>query len=144
MADPVALAREWLIGAAGDEEVAERALGPGRSWPALSAIHFQQSVEKLLKAFLTYHGRPFERTHDLGRLCQACVLEHADFAELIEVVDRLTDYAVDQRYPGIEPPTMTDVHEARLILTRVKDLVLKQLPHEVTSRMQQSQGEQHS
>lgn len=36
-------------------------------------FHGQQAAEKLLKAFLAYHGRPLLRTHDLIALLTVCV-----------------------------------------------------------------------
>ena len=35
-------------------------------------FHCQQAVEKALKAFLTWHDRPFGKTHDLQRLGLRC------------------------------------------------------------------------
>ena len=132
MADAVSLTREWLEAARADADVAERSLAPGPPHHALSAFHFQQSAEKLLKAFLTYHGRPFEKTHEISRLCQRCAEVDSSFADLIDVADRLTTYAVDMRYPGVEPPTLDDIVGARATVNEVRNLVYDRLPTEVT------------
>ena len=132
MDDRVALTKEWLQLARADVDVAERSLVPPPH-PALSAYHFQQSAEKLLKAFLTYHRRAFEKTHEISRLCQWCAEIHASFAGIIDEADRLTAYAVDMRYPGVEPPSDDDIREARSIVSRIKEMVYRHLPGEVTS-----------
>jgi HEPN domain-containing protein len=36
-------------------------------------FHCQQAAEKALKAYLTWHDRPFRRTHDLVELGNQCV-----------------------------------------------------------------------
>ncbi len=33
-----------------------------------SLFHSQQAIEKYLKAFLTYHNKPFSKTHDITLL----------------------------------------------------------------------------
>lgn len=131
MGDVVELTREWLQLAKADADVAERSLEEP-AHPALSAYHFQQCAEKLLKAFLTFHGRSFEKTHEISRLCQWCGDVHSSFFNIIDVADRLTAYAVDMRYPGVEPPTLDDINEARSIVNSVEDLVYRLLPGEIT------------
>jgi len=63
----------WEIGAPVDVLVWTRSDFEGRlhlkaSLPFLedALFHCQQAVEKALKGFLTWHDRPFEKTHDLG------------------------------------------------------------------------------
>ena len=121
MVDRHSLANEWLRDAAADLIMAERALGPGELLWSMAAFHFQQAVEEPLKAFLTYHGRVFEKTHDLARLCSACGEVHPDIVALIDQVDRLTDYAVDARYPGVEKPVPTEIDEVQRRLTEFVD-----------------------
>jgi HEPN domain-containing protein len=128
MVDRLSLAAEWLQAAEADYEMAERALGPGKPFPGMAAYHFQQTAEKMLKAFLTFHGRVFEKTHDLGRLCQWCAEIDPIFQPLIDRFDRLTDYAVDARYPGVEKPSDEDIWEARAITGEIRNLVLDRLP----------------
>ena len=35
-----------------------------------ATFHAQQAVEKALKAFLVYHGRPIRKTHDIALLVE--------------------------------------------------------------------------
>ena len=128
MVDRESLVREWVRDAAVDFVMAERALGPGSPLWSMAAFHFQQTAEKLLKSFLTFHGRVFEKTHDLGRLCTMCGEADDNFADLVDRVDQLTDYAVDARYPGMEKPQATDVDEARRTVADVQRLVFELLP----------------
>lgn len=123
MADQIHLAAEWLREAESDRDMAERAFTGGKPLPGMAAYHFQQSAEKLLKALLTYHGRVFEKTHDLASLCKLCVDIAPQFGAMIDRVDRLTDYAVDARYPGVEKPTAADVEEARAIVDEVRQVI---------------------
>ncbi len=64
------------------------------------AFHAQQAAEKVLKAFLLHHDRPFPRTHDLSALLQLCSEVAPDLLSLAERCLRLSAYAVEHRYPG--------------------------------------------
>ena len=55
--------REWMAKAVEDLACAIVLSGAGHEGSAL--FHCQQCAEKSLKAFLTWHGRPFRKTHDL-------------------------------------------------------------------------------
>ncbi len=68
----VAETRGWFQRAAHD-------LGAGRidltAEPALTGdavFHAQQAAEKSMKGFLTWHGRVFRKTHNLGELGDMC------------------------------------------------------------------------
>lgn len=65
-------------------------------------FHAQQTVEKLLKAWLSSLGIKYERTHDLQNLFSFLrdnnQIVHTSFEEL----DYLTDFAVNFRYDSFE------------------------------------------
>jgi HEPN domain-containing protein len=61
--------REWLDKAFEDLASARVLAGSGHFANAL--FFCQQAAEKGLKAFLTWHERPFRRTHDLEELGKA-------------------------------------------------------------------------
>ncbi len=82
--------------------------------------------------FLIFTNQYFEKTHEISRLCQRCAEVDSSFADLIDEADRLTTYAVDMRYPGVEPPTLDDIVGARTIVNKVRKLVYDRLPGEVT------------
>lgn len=95
------LARQWLEKAAGDLSSAKHLLilpDPECRFDVI-CFHAQQCSEKSLKAFLVLHKIPFERIHDLGELLELCTLDPNLIREL-DLIDTLTPYAVETRYPG--------------------------------------------
>lgn len=62
------LTRQWLAKAERDLLAAERALNGSPPLRDVAAFHWQQAAEKALKAFLTWHHRPFRKTHVKSRL----------------------------------------------------------------------------
>ncbi|HWZ16207.1 MAG TPA: HEPN domain-containing protein [Mucilaginibacter sp.] len=62
-----------------------------------ACFHCQQAIEKLLKAFLIYHGQDVERTHNIIFLLSEC----ANFDPVFGAIDPLdiNTYAVQGRYP---------------------------------------------
>ncbi len=73
--DPVRAAdtRAWLEKAVMDLRSAEADLAINPPILGDALFHCQQAVEKALKAFLTWHDRPFRKTHDLVELGGRCV-----------------------------------------------------------------------
>ena len=61
-------ARAWLEKADLDLRSARADLVASPPISADALFHCQQSSEKALKAFLTWHDRPFRKTHDLVEL----------------------------------------------------------------------------
>ena len=91
-------AREWLDKALDDPESARVLAAAEHAANAL--YHCQQSAEKSLKAFLTWHDRPFRKTHNLKELGDACTLIDASLKGIAEEAHILTDYSWKMRYPG--------------------------------------------
>lgn len=104
--------REWLAKAAEDLASARDLIGTGHFGNAL--FFCQQAAEKSLKAFLTWHGRVFQRTHDLEEVGDACCAIDATLAALVEQADVLSDYAWKLRYPGT--PYTPEREEAEVML----------------------------
>jgi HEPN domain-containing protein len=90
--------REWLDKAGEDLASARVLIDCGHIGNAL--FFCQQAAEKSLKAFLTWHERPFRRTHDLEELGEGCRAIDGTLATLLEQADVLSDYAWKLRYPG--------------------------------------------
>jgi HEPN domain-containing protein len=90
--------REWLDKAFEDLASARVLAGSGHFANAL--FFCQQAAEKSLKALLTWHERPFRRTHDLEELGQVCAAIDGALVPLLEEADVLSDYAWKLRYPG--------------------------------------------
>lgn len=105
-------AARWLRYAM-DDFAAARAL---HATPGMAArivgFHAQQAAEKALKALLVLAQTPFPYTHDLARLHGLVGPEHRVTAR----VDwqRLTDFAVDARYPDDLPDVAPDEVEEAL------------------------------
>jgi HEPN domain-containing protein len=131
--DPVRLAdtRAWLSRVASDLRAAE--LDFTAAPPLLSdiAFHCQQAVEKAFKAFLTWHDRPFRKTHDLREVGGQCVDLDPTLSALVDRAAPLTDYAWEFRYPGNESePTEEEAAEAMALAREVTDAILARLPEE--------------
>jgi len=75
-----------------------------------ACFHCQQCVEKYLKARLVEAGVSFPRTHDLLKLLNLCLPVEPLWASFTKVVDTMSDYAVDFRYPG-QSATLTEARQ---------------------------------
>lgn len=64
-------ALEWLAKAAEDLASARILLDAGH--PGTALFHCQQSAEKCLKGFLTWHDQPFRKTHNIEEVGLACI-----------------------------------------------------------------------
>lgn len=97
--------REWMAKAVEDLACALILGGAGHAGNAL--FHCQQCAEKSLKAFLTWHERPFRKTHDLKEVGQVCAEIDPSLTGPLRPAYLLTDYAWKLRYPG-EPYILED------------------------------------
>jgi HEPN domain-containing protein len=83
-------------------------------------------VEKLLKAFLTYHNIQFPRTHLLETLRQICLELDEEFRNLN--FKNLSIYAVEVRYPDeFDIPPIEEANECVEIALQIKDFILNKL-----------------
>lgn len=117
------IAREadaWLSKARDDLRAARVLLAADPPLPGDAAFHSQQSVEKALKALLTLHRHPFQKTHDVGKLSTACLEHEPELHDLLRSAVPLTEYAWRFRYPGRPfAPPVDEVSEAIEIATEV-------------------------
>lgn len=101
--DPVRVAdtRSWIEKALVDFRGAEADLAA--SPPVIEDVlfHAQQAVEKMLKAFLTWHDLPFRKTHAIEELGELCIGVDPTLKELVDRSVPLTEYASKFRYPGV-------------------------------------------
>src|SRR5262249_28597398 len=97
-----------------------------------ATFHCQQAVEKVFKGFLTWHDRPFRKTHDLVELGGQCVAIDATLEPLARQAVPLTEYAWRYRYPG-EPaaPGLDEGLQALAVATAVIAGVLERLPLDI-------------
>ena len=123
--------RSWLTKSAKDLDVAAYELEAARAFREDIVFHAQQAVEKALKAFLAWHGRPFRKTHNLVELGEACRELDGTLEDLLRQAAPLTEYAWKFRYPGEpEEPSREEADEALRIAQRVHEAVLSRLPAE--------------
>jgi len=125
----ITVAREWIAKAENDLTNARHTLTLGKSCPTDTVcFHAQQTVEKYLKATLSFHSTAFPKTHDievLTRLSPAGLLAHWPLSEQ----RRLSAYATVSRYPGAYPPiTLSEAKAAVAIARKVRAEILRHLP----------------
>lgn len=123
------VAAEWVRKAENDLRNAAHTLTLEDDCPTDTVcFHAQQCVEKYLKAFMTWEGIPFSKTHDVSVLA---ALLPGGMPELLTVEEQelLTDYAVISRYPGDdEEPSLTAARKAVSIARRVRKYIRASLP----------------
>jgi HEPN domain-containing protein len=98
MADPN-IVQEWLTKADEDFEFARINLSEQKPFPAQICFHFQQSVEKYLKAYIIANELGFRKTHDLPLLLNQCANLEPRFESLAEGCEFLATFYVETRYP---------------------------------------------
>jgi len=127
----VAETRGWLVRASSDVRAAEHEL---RATPPLLddiVFHCQQAAEKSLKGFLTWHDRPFRKTHSIEELGEQCLQADPTLKVLIDRAAPLTEYAWKFRYPGEpEEPSSQEAEEALATAREVYAAIVARLPVE--------------
>lgn len=130
MRERIKLVKLWIKKAGNDLITAVSSLNI-KPEPPFDTIcfHAQQCAEKYLKAFLVFHNIEFEKTHDLGELTSLAAKVDKTFFNIIELGEKLTDYAVDIRYPLLlEEPTENEAKEAIEGAIKIKEFVSERLP----------------
>lgn len=96
------ITQEWIDKAEGDFATAQREINV-QKMPNYDAVcfHAQQCIEKYLKACLQEENIAFTKTHDLSTLLDLFLPVQPTWISLRPVLDALTVYAVEFRYPGL-------------------------------------------
>jgi hypothetical protein len=90
---------------------------------------------KALKAFLTWHGQPFKKTHDLAALGKQCGAIDGSLYPLIDRLDDLSQYAWAFRYPtSLEQPPAPEIEEASALAHMIVAEVRKGLPADIRNQ----------
>jgi HEPN domain-containing protein len=114
--DEVDVANVLLAKALGDE-ASLRALREHPEVPdEVVGFHAQQAVEKQIKAVLTAHDIPFTKTHELSFLVGLIDENKIDVPPVLEEAEMLTDWAVEFRYEGDEPPALDRAGALTLVI----------------------------
>ncbi|MGH2459176.1 MAG: HEPN domain-containing protein [Chloroflexota bacterium] len=124
--------RAWLAKSAEDLRAADHGFTAVPPLVADITFHCQQCVEKAMKGLLTWHGKPFRKTHSLEEIGELCAAIDPNLEPLVDRVAPLTAYVWKYRYPG-EPDTPDlDEAQAALALAReVNSAILARLPEAV-------------
>ena len=128
----VAEARAWVVRAARDLRAAEHEFHAVP--PLLDDIvfHCQQAAEKAPKGFLTWHERPFRRTHSLEELGEQCLTVVPALRPIIDRAVPPTEYAWKFRNPDeMEEPSRTEAEDALAIAREVYLAIISRLPADV-------------
>lgn len=130
MADPkVDEARSWMVKGRQDLDAAEWLLASPQALYGPVGFHCQQAAEKSLKAYLTLHEDPFDRTDSLTALVAICLKHDSGFENLRQAATTLTPYAVSTRYPGDMPEiSMREASEAVSLAQFVWEFVKSRFP----------------
>jgi HEPN domain-containing protein len=115
---------EWVAKAEGDFRTAQREVQATEE-PNFDAVcfHAQQCAEKYLKARLVEAGQTFPKIHDLEALLNLALPLEPSWEKLRGSLQRLTDMAVEVRYPGFMADA-EDAEEALHTAGRVRAAVL--------------------
>lgn len=98
------------------------------SWDTV-CFHAQQVAEKVLKAFLVYHGRDLLKTHDLIALLTQCLNIDRTLSNFEADCRKLTSYGVAARYPDdLFEPDEADARELVSAARRLRTRILALLP----------------
>lgn len=71
----------------------------------LACFHCQQAAEKYLKALLQENGAAIPKIHDLEDILELVLPHDATLSPLRRILQSLSQYAVDYRYPDIQANT---------------------------------------
>lgn len=122
------LSKEWLLRAQDDELSSKSILRDREGSPNTICFLSQQIAEKVLKAFLCYHGVEFPKVHQLDELLKLCEKIDMEFNLLIDDAEDLTPFYISTRYPGDYPNySFEDAKLAFQKALKVKDFTLRRL-----------------
>lgn len=122
------LVREWLEKAYKDLATAELVAERGDYFADIACFHAQQAAEKAIKAYLIWKDIEPPRTHALGALVNLLPSDDLFLESWRPTLDRMSAYAVANRYPESSALTEDDARTARDTARGVYRAVLSNLP----------------
>jgi len=118
--------RAWLDKAEHDLVTAQRVLEIEPMILDTACFHCQQAAEKCLKAFLAWHNRDIERTHNIVFLLSECSAIDPVFGSVDSL--NLNAYAVQGRYPDDNLiPTPEEAMSYYQLALLVRGLVMERI-----------------
>ncbi|MBL7075398.1 HEPN domain-containing protein [candidate division KSB1 bacterium] len=122
------LINNWINKAEKDLLSAEHELSFSSAVTESVCFHCQQAVEKYLKAYLVFLDIPFTKTHEIGELITKCEEKDGEISALKEEADKLTDYAIEVRYPDDWfEPSLEEAKDAFKIAKKIKEFILNRI-----------------
>lgn len=109
----------FLIKAKQDLVLVEQVIDNPHVANEIKYFHLQQSVEKAMKALLSFKGVQFPKTHDLEDLIDLADENHVSLPESMNILAELTPYAVEFRYALI----LDSLHEPEYYLVHVREFI---------------------
>ncbi len=111
---------DWMAKAQKDLKAAEHELTFIDPITESICSHCQQAVEKYLKAYLLHLDLAFTKTHEIGELISKCESCDSALAVFKDEADKLTDYAVNVRYPEeLFTPSIAEAKNAFLTAHKI-------------------------
>ncbi len=125
MENNVIKAREWFKKADHDLDAVNDILsGSGHS--DVAGVLLQQCVEKYLKGYLISKGWKLIKTHDLKQLLDEAVKYNSSFNGFYDLLDRLTGYYFEEKYPfGETEVTSEEIKENLITAKKLINLIKK-------------------
>lgn len=109
--------REWLNRARSDLALSHSVPGEDVYLEDL-CYHAQQAAEKALKAVLLHQKVDFPYTHNVAELLELVAASGVAIPQRLTEAERLNDYAVTARYPGVDDPVEATEHREAVALAR--------------------------
>ena len=120
------LVQEWLDHSRKDLDSAEFLTRMMPEPLEIICFHCQQSVEKAMKAYLSFINLRPPRTHDLDELIEMC--NNNEIMSLRDITIPLNDYSVMVRYPSHEKLNQDDknqaINAAKTVLALIMQLMV--------------------
>ena len=91
-------ALEWFKKAEHDINTVEMIV-KNTGYPDVAGVLLQQGVEKYLKGYLINKGWKPRKTHDLKELLDEVVKYNQAFNEYYDLLDMITEYYFEEKYP---------------------------------------------
>jgi len=128
----IAEVRSWFQKASEDLRAAAFELTAEPPLTSDIVFHSQQTVEKAIKGFLSWHDRPFRKTHNLVELGEAATAVDPALETSLRQAAPLTEYAWRYRYPGdLDEPSSEEAREALAVAREIFESLLSRLPADV-------------
>ncbi len=119
--------KEWIKYAEKDFVAAEFLMTAASPPIEIICYHCQQSVEKILKAFLIKNDIVPSRTHDLNLLINECCKIDNEMSLLKKECNRLNDFGVNTRSPNNLDLILDDAKIALKDAEKIKTYILNKV-----------------